>query len=85
MSNTPKLWATKGECITCTQGHPICEIAHDIAIGEPRGSGNFTNWKQPQPDHYKPVSDITCNQCGGSWINGNPRNGYRFHFAEGWR
>lgn len=84
-SEAPKLWAAKGETVTCTQGHSICDIAHDIYIGQPRAAGHFTNWHQPQPDHYKPVADIACTECGGSWINGNPSDGYRFHFPDGWR
>ena len=30
MSDAPKLWASKGETVTCIMGHAICDMARDI-------------------------------------------------------
>ena len=85
MSNAPRIWAHKGSQITCTQGHPICEIARDVYVGEPRSGADFTAWQQTEPDRSTSVADIQCTVCGGSWINGGTDSGYRFHFEDGWR
>lgn len=84
-SESTQFWARKGETVCCVKGHAICDIAHDIMVGDSRSSADFTNWKQPEPDKSTNVADIRCATCRGAWINGNKTDGYRFHFAEGWR
>jgi len=85
----PKLWARKGESVTCINGHPICDIAHDIYSGDARGKSDFTNWHQPEPGISESVAGLRCKVCRGAWIRGNPRDGYQFHFGtnpkDGWR
>lgn len=88
MSEAPQenpLWARKGETVTCVKGHPICDIAHDLKFGIPRSSAHFTNWKQPEPDKADQVATLRCSLCRGVWIRGNTRDGYQFHFSDGWR
>ena len=80
-----QLYARKGECITCINGHAICEFFRDVKRGDGRSAEDFTNWRQPEPDKSASVADIRCIECRGSWINGNARDGYQFHFSEGWR
>ena len=87
--NTPAIWARQGEVVTCINGHPICHIARDILVGEPRDGSHFTDWLQPEPDRSESVADISCRECRGVWVRGNIRDGYQFHFGnnprEGWR
>jgi hypothetical protein len=80
-----ELWASKGEVVTCINGHPICTISRDIYVGEGREDSDFENWKQDKPDRRTSVADIKCNRCRGVWLRGNKRDGYAFHFASGWR
>ena len=86
-SEAPKLWAKAGESVTCIKGHPICDISRDIYVrdGKGRQGSDFTNWQQPEPDTSVPVAKIRCTQCRGVWVRGNPRDGFQFHFADGWR
>ncbi len=81
-SESPKLWAIKGEKVTCINGHDICEIAHDIPVGAPRAGTDFTDWVQPEPDHSTSVAEIRCNKCRGVWIRGSTSDGYQFHFGS---
>ena len=83
--NIPRMWAYKGEAITCVNGHVVCEMACDVHIGDARSGDHFTNWKQTQPDRSTPVTEIRCTECRGVWIRGNLDAGYQFHFNEGWR
>ena len=80
-----RIWARKGETVTCIKGHPICDISRDLFYGEPRHASQFVNWRQPEPEITQSVSEIRCKECRGIWIRGNTRDGYQFHFAEGWR
>lgn len=84
-SDAPKLWAAAGESVTCIKGHPICDIAHDLFVGDGRSGADFTNWQQPEPDKSESVATLRCQQCRGVWVRGNPREGFQFHFADGWR
>lgn len=84
-SEAPRMWARQGEAICCLNGHPICHVARDIYAGEERGGGDFTDWRQPEPDRKASVAALRCNQCKSVWIRGNLREGYQFHFADGWR
>lgn len=87
----PRIWANKGEAVTCVNGHNVCEIARDIYVGDPRSGEDFTNWFQPEPDKETSVAEIRCKECRGVWIRGTVRGGYQLHFgnlpdpSEGWR
>jgi hypothetical protein len=85
MADEPKIWARKGEQVVCIKGHPICAIAHDIHVGDPRSGTNFTDWVQPEPDKATSVAEIRCAICRSVWIRGSRPSGYQFHFADGWR
>jgi hypothetical protein len=86
-TETPEkpLWAAAGETITCLNGHPICDIAHDIHVGDGRSRHNFTNWRQPEPDRKTPMSSLVCTECRHVWVRADSHNNVFFHFAEGWR
>lgn len=88
-SESPKVWASQGEWVTCVNGHPICEIAHTIYVGHARSERDFCNWKQPEPDRKTSVAEIRCVKCKGVWVRGNNKEGYQFHFgappAGDWR
>ena len=76
-----RIWAYKGETVTCIKGHAICSIAEDILVGSPRHAGRFTNWVQPEPDRKTSVADIRCTKCRGVWVRGNTKHGWQFHFG----
>jgi hypothetical protein len=82
---TAKVWAEAGELITCVNGHIICRMARTIHVGDARQSDHFTDWTQPEPKRSDHVADLKCKRCRGVWIRGNPRDGYAFHFSDGWR
>lgn len=84
-SDVPRLWARQGDAVACLNGHAICHIARDIYAGEARADGDFDHWHQPEPDRKASVTAIRCAQCKSVWIRGNPRDGYQFHFQDGWR
>ena len=79
---TANLWATKGEIVTCVLGHPICDVARDIHVGDGRSSGDFTNWHQPQPSPSTSLADIRCTICRAVWVR---PDGMTYHFENGWR
>jgi hypothetical protein len=86
LSEAPRMiWARKGEVVTCIKGHPICAISRDIYVGEARMGNHFTDWQQREPDRSASVAEIRCERCRGVWLRGNPKDGYAFHFSEGWR
>ena len=83
MSTEPRvLWSAKGDTITCIHGHPICDIARDIYVGDGRTFDDFTNWRQPEPKDI-PYAQIRCTECRGVWVRAD---GWTFHFADDtWR
>lgn len=88
-SSEKTLWASKGEAVTCINGHAVCEIAHNLYAGDKRSAADFCNWRQPEPEKSKSVAEIRCVECRGVWVRGNLDAGYQFHFGtnpkEGWR
>ena len=81
MSDAPRVWANKGEAITCLKGHVICTIGQNLYMGDPRAKEHFVDWQQPEPATSTSVADIRCMLCRSVWIRGNPRHGYQFHFG----
>lgn len=88
-SEAPRLWARAGETVTCLNGHPICDVAHDIADDERHSPAHYTNWRQPEPDRNTHVTAIRCAECRGVWVRfGKAASGqtvYQLHFQNGWR
>ena len=80
-SEAPKIWAHKGEAVTCVNGHAIVDIARNIYVDDPRSGTDFTNWRQPEPSRATPVGELRCVKCRGVWIRGNTKAGYSFHFG----
>ena len=90
-SDAPRVWASKGEAVTCIRGHAIVDIARTVYFGDSRSAADFTNWHQPEPSRDTSVAELRCAKCRGVWIRGNPRSGYQMHFGadpdptQGWR
>jgi hypothetical protein len=86
--SSPRLWARKGEAVTCTCDHVVCHIACDIYTDGQRAAEHFCDWQQPQPPMDKSVAEVCCQECRGFWVRGVQVPGgiaYQFHFADGWR
>ena len=81
----PVLYAKKGEIITCTSGHEICELARDIYVREALMAEQLTNWKNQ--DSAKPCDVITpCNTCGEPFVKSEmPNGGIWLHIDGEWR
>ena len=80
MPDSRKLWANKGEAVTCVNGHPICIVAKHLYIGDPHSPENFTDWAQPEPDRDTKVVEIRCVKCRGVWIR-QGATAYQLHFG----
>ena len=74
------VYAYKGETITCENGHPICDFARTVKIGEiQNGTDDLTDWRQPIPVVGTfPVPG--CAICGARWSDG-----VVFHVGNSWR
>lgn len=72
-------YASKGESVTCENGHHICDMAEDLHFGQMNWRGSFGNWSQPEPKMVSPQQ--SCQECGAPWL----RNDWELHFSEGWR
>ena len=84
MSEVPrKIFARRGEVVTCVQGHAVCAMSRDVYEGE-RDPKIFCDWQQPEPDKTTPINKIRCVHCRGVWIR-KGGGSYRLHFAGGWR
>ena len=81
----PHLWARQGETVACIDGHPICDVAHDLYVTDPHRAAHFTNWRQPEPDHAAHVMTLRCACCRGVWVRLGSNGVIQLHFAEGWR
>lgn len=55
-----KVYAKRGERVTCENGHYICTIAEDVYGAELKAE----DWQQPEPE---PDSRPVCNVCGAKW------------------
>ena len=75
-----RVYAAAGATVTCANGHPICEFAETVYLGDfqdlPRQLGN---WRQAEPVVGQcPIPG--CARCGAAFTDGT-----RWHFADGWR
>ena len=75
-----KVYARKGETITCENGHPICEFADDVYVGNLPKPSNFINWTQEEPEFGSRPKCAVCN--GDFWVGGE---GFRVHIGDAWR
>lgn len=83
MTGEPKLWAKKGERITCADGHIIATVARDIPLGDMPKGDEWEGWTQHEPLKGT-MGPHVCVQCGAPWFTsgaGHPP----YHFEDGWR
>lgn len=75
--------ASKGQIITCTNGHEICELSRDFYQDEDVNPDLFTRYRPPQHivTEADRITEIKCRICGAQWIQGGAWN-IRF-FSEG--
>ncbi|WP_408998223.1 hypothetical protein ACJ77P_10870 [Syntrophus buswellii] len=75
--------AGKGQIITCTNGHEICELSRDYYEDQDVNPDLFEHFRPPQriiTDSDR-INEIRCQICGAQWISGGAWN-IRF-FSEG--
>jgi len=81
----PQLYAAKGEVVSCTTGHEVCELSRDVYIGDTVQSEQFTNWRNQKP----PIAGdliAPCQTCGHPFIMSQmPYGGSRLHIDGEWR
>jgi len=81
----PVLYAKKGEVVTCTNDHEICELACDVYVGGELIAEQLTNWKNQDP--AKPCDVIMpCKTCGEPFVKSEmPYGGSWLHIDGEWR
>ncbi|MDQ2083199.1 hypothetical protein RA307_23695 [Xanthobacteraceae bacterium Astr-EGSB] len=76
----PDVYATRGETITCEDGHPICDMAVTAHVGDTLFlTASFMRWRQPAP-YFDDEPIPHCWQCGCDWHCA----GF-LHFGDRWR
>jgi hypothetical protein len=75
---TGRIYASKGDQVTCENGHVVCEFGRNVAAGEPFDPSALVNWIQKTPKRGQQTAP--CEQCGARWYKGS-----LFHFSDGWR
>lgn len=83
-----RLFARKGEWVTCANGHRICQFTRDVRIGEMFDPTAMGNWQRETPArgtmHYDALCDVhepgAALPCRAEWFHG-----VSYHFADGWR
>jgi hypothetical protein len=85
INTEPVLYAKKGEVITCTGGHEICELARDIFVGDTMIAEGFITWRNQDP--AKPGDVIVpCKTCGEPFIKSSMSyGGSQLHIDGEWR
>lgn len=84
--NHQQLYASKGEVVTCENGHEICELSRDVFVDDPIIVEQFENWRNQEPP--KPYEIIKpCQTCGARFIDTAqyPYGGSWLHINEEWR
>ena len=81
----PLLYASKGEIVSCENGHEICDVSRDVYVGDLIIVNQFENWRNqtaPMPnDVIKP-----CHTCGARFIDSKiPYGGTWLHINGQWR
>lgn len=73
------IYAHKGETVTCTEGHPICDFAETVELGSIMNlPEQLTNWRQAPL--VVGALDVRCAQCGAPFYE----YGW-FHIGNDWR
>lgn len=59
------LVAPAGSKVLCPRGHHLCDLSHDLHLGDINFAMKFVNWRQPKPvvGDLKP---IRCAKCGSA-------------------
>ena len=74
----PQLYARRGEQFTCTNGHVIGTLLHDVMVGDTIGQ-NTVEWRIEPPQPGSVIGH--CPHCGAMWLHGMGA----LHFSNGWR
>lgn len=78
-----KIYALKGEKITCEKGHVICEMARTVLYGDYQKAAQLKNWRQEIPGIGDEIPK--CTKCGSEFYRNDIINGIHMHFKKGWR
>jgi len=75
--------AGKGQIVTCTNGHEICELSRDYFEDQDVNPDLFAHYRPSQRiiTESDRINEIKCLVCGAQWISGGAWN-IRF-FSEG--
>ncbi len=75
--------ANKGQIVTCTNGHEVCELSRDYFEDQDVNPDLFAHFRSPQRiiSENDRINEIRCLVCGAQWISGGAWN-IRF-FSEG--
>jgi hypothetical protein len=75
--------ASKGQIVSCTNGHEICELSRDYFEDQDVNPELFSHYRPSQRiiTESDRISEIRCLLCGAQWISGGAWN-IRF-FSEG--
>ena len=70
------IYVSKGEQVTCRNGHAMCTVAEDMYCGNVIKASTFTDWKIPEP-HPKAgdVLAVYCDKCNASCFEFFPMEG----------
>ncbi len=84
VSNMPELYASSGEIVTCTSGHKVATIAHNLWSLHAPSIKDFVweNGMEPIAGSYKET--CFC-KCGARYLYKNICGMPVLHFADGWR
>lgn len=70
----------KGEKVTCTNGHVICEALDDVHWGDVNWGEKFGNWRQEDIPSAGSMHKPPCMICGADFI---AANSWDMHFQDG--
>lgn len=82
----PEVFARKGEKITCTNGHTIMEIGHDLIRHARVAAADFKAIDGVAPPQRGDKMKPDCPRCHAEWWRWNwPYREIQLHFEDGWR
>jgi len=75
--------ANKGQIVTCTNGHEICELSRDYFEDQDVNPELFAHYRPSQRiiNESDRINEIKCMLCGAQWISGGAWNIH--FFSEG--
>lgn len=80
----PRLYARKGEHVTCERGHVIGTFARDVVVGAVFCADMITDWH----DKFSGLPGMsleTCPACGAPWVRARRGKPGMLHIETGWR